>query len=45
MDNAVVVEADDNDVRGVVVLRTGEVINGGGALKPFAPIDVVSPFE
>ena len=27
VDNAMVVRADDNDVRGVVVLRTGEVVN------------------
>ena len=27
VDNAVVVRADDNDVRGVVVLRTGEVVD------------------
>lgn len=27
VDNAVVVRADDNDVRGVVVLRMGEVVN------------------
>ena len=27
MDNAVVVGADDNDVRGVVVLRTCEVVD------------------
>ena len=27
VDNAMVVRADDNDVRGVVVLRTGEVVD------------------
>ena len=27
VDNAVVVRADDNDVRGVVVLRTGEIVD------------------
>ena len=27
VDDAVVVRADDNDVRGVVVLRMGEVVN------------------
>ena len=27
VDNAVVVGADDNDVRGVIVLRTGEVVD------------------
>ena len=27
VDNAVVVGADDNDVRGVVVLRTGKVVD------------------
>ena len=27
VDDAVVVRADDNDVRGVVVLRTGEVVD------------------
>ena len=27
VDNAMVVGTDDNDVRGVVVLRTGEVVN------------------
>ena len=27
MDDTVVVRADDNDVRGVVVLRTGEVVD------------------
>ena len=27
VDNPVVVRADDNDVRGVVVLRTGEVVD------------------
>ena len=27
VDNTMVVRADDNDVRGVVVLRTGEVVD------------------